>query len=142
MKIVFVSNFLNHHQIPLCEAIMDKVDKFYFIATNNGDNQGYQRTEIRDYLIDYNTDKVRAEREIMSADAVIFGACPDSLVELRMNENKLSFIYSERIFKKGVWHCLIPRNWKMLKKRYLSNKKKNLYVLGKTIKIIYGFTSG
>lgn len=129
MKIVFVSNFLNHHQIPLCEEIISKVDDFYFIATDNGGSQGYQKTETRDYLIDYKTEKSRAESEIMSADAVIFGAGPDSLVELRMRENKLSFIYSERIFKKGIWHCFIPRNFRMLRKRYLNHKDKNLYVL-------------
>ncbi len=129
MKIVFVSNFLNHHQVPLSEEILDKVDEFYFIATDNGNSQGYQKTENRDYLIDYSTDKLRAEKEIMSADAVIFGACPDDLVEMRMKENKLSFIYSERIFKKGFLRCLLPRNYRMLRKRYLSHKEKNLYVL-------------
>lgn len=129
MKIVFVSNFLNHHQIPICEEFVAMSDEFYFIATDNGSNQGYQITEARDYVIDYRVDKDRAEREIISADAVIFGACPDSLVELRMKENKLSFIYSERIFKKGILRCLIPRNFRMLKSRYLNHKDKNLYVL-------------
>ena len=129
MKIVFVSNFLNHHQIPFCEEIIKKCDEFYFIATDKDGNQGYQTTHDSYYLIDYNADTVRAENEILSADAVIFGACPDRLVELRMKENKLSFIYSERIFKKGVWRCLIPRNLQMLKQRYLNHKNKNLYVL-------------
>ena len=129
MKIVFVSNFLNHHQIPFCEELIKNVDEFYFVATNNGDNQGYQKSEARDYLIDYNVDKYRAEKEIMTADAVIFGACPDNLVTLRMKENKLSFVYSERIFKKGILRCLIPRNFKMLRQRYLNHKNKNLYVL-------------
>lgn len=129
MKIVFVSNFLNHHQIPICEEFLAKSDEFYFIATDNGSNQGYQITEVRSYVIDYRIDKNRAEKEIVSADAVIFGACPDSLVELRMKENKLSFIYSERIFKKGILRCLRPRNFRMLKSRYLNHKDKNLYVL-------------
>lgn len=129
MKIVFVSNFLNHHQIPFCEEMIKKVDEFYFIATDNGSSQGYQKTEIRDYLIDYNTDKVKCESEVLSADAVIFGACPDELVDLRMKENKLSFIYSERIFKKGILRCVIPKNYKMLRHRYLNHKHKNLYVL-------------
>ena len=129
MKIVFVSNFLNHHQIPICEEFVAKSDEFYFIATDNGDSQGYQKTEIRDYLIDYSIDKERSEKEILSADAVVFGSCPDELVELRMKDNKLSFIYSERIFKKGIWHCLIPKNIKMLRKRFLNHKNKNLYVL-------------
>lgn len=129
MKIVFVSNFLNHHQIPFCEESKARVDEFYFIATENGNEQGYQKSQNRDYVIDYNKYTDRAENEILSADAVIFGACPDKLVELRMRENKLSFVYSERIFKKGIWHCLIPKNMKMLRQRYLNHKDKNLYVL-------------
>ena len=109
--------------------MINNIDEFYFIATDNGSNQGYQTTHYSDYLIDYNMDTTRAEKEILSADAVMFGACPDSLVELRMKENKLSFIYSERIFKKGILRCLRPRNFRMLKSRYLNHKHKNLYVL-------------
>ncbi len=147
MKIVFVSNFLNHHQIPFCNEMAKKVDEFHFIATDNGSNQGYQTTQVRDYVIDYRVDKDRAEREIISADAVIFGACPDSLVEMRMKENRLSFIYSERIFKKGVWRCLVPKNLKMLKQRYLNHKNKNLYVLAASAFLpydlsIFGFDTG
>ncbi len=129
MKIVFVSNFLNHHQIPLCEELRAAVEEFYFIATDNGDSQGYQVSEKRDYLIDYQKDSIRAKNEIMSADAVVFGACPEQFVEWRMKENKLSFIYSERVFKKGMWHFLRPKNLNMLMRRYLNHKKKNLYVL-------------
>ena len=129
MKIVLVSNFLNHHQIPFCEHIKSIVDEFWFIATSNGDSQGYQISHTDDYVIDYSLEKVRAEAEILSADAVIFGACPDELVNSRIKENKLSFIYSERIFKKGIWRCLIPRNFKMLYDRFLRHKSKNLYVL-------------
>lgn len=129
MKIVFVSNFLNHHQIPFCDYIKSLVDEFWFIATENGGNQGYQISQTKDYVIDYCLEKERSEKEIISADAVIFGACPDMLVTLRMNENKLSFVYSERIFKKGVWRILIPKNIRMLKNRYLNHKTKNLYVL-------------
>lgn len=105
------------------------VDEFWFIATENGGNQGYQISQTKDYVIDYCLEKERSEKEIISADAVIFGACPDRLVTLRMNENKLSFVYSERIFKKGVWRILIPKNIRMLKNRYLNHKTNNLYVL-------------
>ena len=117
MKIVFVSNFLNHHQIPFCEAIKKYCDEFYFIATEKGKTTGYQVSQERDYVIDYSCDTLRAENEILSADAVIFGASPDSLVNLRMQENKLSFIYSERIFKKGVWHRFIPKTRKHIANR-------------------------
>ena len=87
MKIVFVSNFLNHHQIPFCEEIKTLCDEFYFIAMENGGVGGYQVSQEREYVIDYKVETKRAENEILSADAVIFGASPDSLVNLRMKEN-------------------------------------------------------
>lgn len=129
MKIIFVSNFLNHHQIPFCEHIKTVCDEFYFIAMENGGVGGYQISQQRDYVIDYATNKEKAEQEILSADAVIFGASPDSLVNLRMKENKLSFIYSERIFKKGTWRRFIPKTRKHIFNRYINHKDKNLYVL-------------
>lgn len=129
MKIVFVSNFLNHHQIPFCEEIKTLCKEFYFVATENGGVGGYQVSEKRDYVIDYANDKQKAETEIMTADAVIFGACPDYLVQKRMAENRLSFIYSERIFKKGTWRRFIPKTRRHIKSRYINYKDKNLYVL-------------
>ena len=35
MKIVFVSNFLSHHQIPLCEALQKKSSFFKFFVGEN-----------------------------------------------------------------------------------------------------------
>ena len=129
MKIVFVSNFLNHHQIPFCDHIKTLCDEFYFIAVENGGVSGYQISQQRDYVLDYTIDKEKSEKEILLADAVIFGASPDSLVNLRMKENKLSFIYSERIFKKGTWRRFIPKTRKHIFNRYINHKEKNLYVL-------------
>lgn len=129
MKIVLVSNFLNHHQIPFCEHIKTLCDEFCFVATENGGVGGYQVSQEREYVIDYATDKQKAEDEILTADAVIFGACPDCLVQKRMAENKLSFIYSERMFKKGTWRRFIPKNKKHVFNRYINFKDKNLFVL-------------
>ncbi len=128
MKIVFVSNFLNHHQIPLCEEIRKKVDEFYFIATDNGSNQGYQVSEESDYLIDLNKDTDMAEKEIMSADAVIFGACPTELLRKRILSGKLSFIFSERVWKKGTYRRFIPFIRKKVTDKFLN--KPNVYILG------------
>ena len=129
MKFVFVSSFLNHHQIPFCEEMIKKCDEFYFIATENGQSQGYQVSEHRDYLIDYKKDAEKAEKLIKNADVVILGACPDDLIELRMKENKLSFIYSERFFKKGIWRRFIPRTRKAIINKVCKHKDKNLFVL-------------
>ena len=48
------------------------MDVFYFVATDNAGSQGYQRSEIRDYLIDDKKDIVIAKKEIMSADYGVF----------------------------------------------------------------------
>ena len=36
MKIVFVSNFLNHHQLPLCKAFIENNIEFAIIKDNDG----------------------------------------------------------------------------------------------------------
>ncbi len=129
MKIVFVSNFLNHHQIPFCEEMQKHCDEFWFVAHEKNNNQGYQKSTDAEYVIDYVADKDLAERLILEADAVIFGACPNSLVDLRMKEDKLSFIYSERFLKKGEWRRFIPRTRKHIINRVVKHKGKKLYVL-------------
>lgn len=130
MNIVFVSNFLNHHQIPFCEKMIELCDNFNFIATQAGDSQGYQTTTDAPYVINYNSEnKNKVENMIINADAVIFGACPNELIELRMKENKLSFLYSERFLKKGLWRRFIPTTRKKIEDRIIKYKNKNMYVL-------------
>ena len=53
MKIVFVSNFLNHHQLSFCSAIKERCEGFSFIATENVTNIGYQRATEEDYVLHY-----------------------------------------------------------------------------------------
>lgn len=131
MKIVFVSNYLNHHQIPFCEAMIKKCDEFYFIATENQHFQGYQTKAEAPYVIHYFLDeeKENAEALICEADAVIFGSCPNELIAMRMQEDKLSFLYSERFFKKGTWRRFIPSTRKKVMERIGKYKNKNLYIL-------------
>lgn len=130
MNIVFVSNFLNHHQIPFCEKMIELCDNFNFIATQAGGRQGYQTTTDAPYVINYNSEnKNKVENMIESADAVIFGACPNELIDLRMRENKLSFLYSERFLKKGLWRRFIPTTRKKIKDRIVKYENKNMYVL-------------
>lgn len=129
MNIVFVSNFLNHHQIPLCDALKARSDSFWFIATENGGRQGFQLSQDRDYVIDYNLEKSRVDSLLLSADVVIFGGCPNGMIEMRMAENKLSFLFSERFFKKGVWRRFIPKTAKTVRERVAAYAGKNLYVL-------------
>lgn len=129
MNIVFVSNFLNHHQIPLCDALSARSDSFYFIATEHGSRQGYQSSQERSYVIDYSLEASRVNALLLSADVVVFGACPNEMIKMRMAENRLSFVFSERFFKKGVWRRFIPRTARAVRERVTAYAEKNMYVL-------------
>ena len=130
MHIIFVSNFLNHHQIPFCERMCNLCDEFNFIATEPGSVQGYQKTTAADYVLNYDDkNKSKIEELIKSVDVVIFGGCSNELIELRMSANKLSFLYSERFLKKGEWRRFIPTTYKKINDRILKYKNNNIYVL-------------
>lgn len=131
MNIVFVSNILNHHQVAFCEALKKRCKVFHFIATQDVENIGFQTSTDAEYVVKHyvKEEKLRAETLIMNADVVIFGNCPNYLIEKRMKENKLSFLFSERFFKKGVWRRFIPHTYKAIKDRIANYNDKNIYVL-------------
>ena len=50
MKIVFISNYLNHHQIPLCEAFIKIPNvEFTFIATQKVEEERCQLGWLTDF---------------------------------------------------------------------------------------------
>ena len=103
VNIVFVSNFLNHHQQDFCNNMLQQCERFVFIATDSVSGIGYQKKTDAAYLLPYYNEEFKSvcEKEICDADVVIFGGCPNNLIALRMRLHKLSFLYSERFFKKG-----------------------------------------
>lgn len=137
LMITFVSAYLNHHQLLLCEELRKYCDEFYYISTVAMPSErlslGYEDVDSKyDYVIrayDGSTDESRIEEILLASDAVIFGDCDNKYIEIRMRENKLSFLYSERFFKKGIWRRFIPQTRKKIHNRIVRFKDKNLYVL-------------
>lgn len=131
MNLIFVTNILNHHQYALCEAFKKHFEDFKLITTEKTQGIGYQTAKDADFVLHYENgvNKESIEKLICDADAVIFGACPNSLIEMRMRENKISFLYSERFFKKGTWRRFIPSTRKVLEDRIAKYRNKNMYVL-------------
>ncbi len=130
MKIVFVSGFLNNHLLPLCDELTKKCD-FSFVATQDWQTKGYNRSAIHcDYVLNYyeSGSKQRIERIVREADVGIFGGSSDSLLEIRKLTGKLSFIYTERLFKRGKWQILIPNTRAVYHMRFKKNNS-NVYVL-------------
>ena len=136
MKIAFFSNFLNHHQLPLCGAlyVTDGVE-FTFVACEkipeDRIKMGYEDMNTKyPFVLRAYEDSEAAEKVALEYDVVIFGACPTSYLALRMKENKLSFRFCERSLKKGTWRRFIPRTRKKIYEGYTKYKRKKLYILG------------
>ena len=114
MKILFLSNYFNHHQAPLCDALHTLTGgKFCFVETASMPREqrelGYPRLE-RDYLLSWENERNRVLEEVGNADVVIAGEAPQRLVRRRLLTGKLTFRYSERPLREGleVWKIL-PR---------------------------------
>lgn len=131
MTIAFVSNILNHHQMKLCEELKSRCDSFHFIATQEVSSLGYQKTIEASFVIHYyeSSQREKAEKIIEDADVVIYGACDSDIVKKRIEKNKLTFWYAERLFKKGTWRRYIPLTKQKYTKSILRFKEYNVFVL-------------
>lgn len=129
MKLVFVSNYLNHHQLELCEQFRENFSDFVFVATDMQAIQGYQLLINTDYVVDYQQNKELTSAIIREYDVVIFGSAVQELVDLRMQTKKLTFLYSERFYKRGTWRRFNPSTLKKLYNRIIKYKEYPFYVL-------------
>lgn len=138
MKVTFFSNFLNHHQLFLCNAFIEAVglDNFRFVATTPITNErvslGYENMNDKyDFVIRAYEGAVQyqfAEALAVDSDIAIFGQSAFSLCEKRLEKNKLSFLYIERQFKKGIISIFHPRVLSRVYK-FFKYRKRSLYIL-------------
>ena len=105
MNIVFLSNYFNHHQKPLADALNERCS-FYFISTEKITQErralGWGYNQEPEYVIRYDAEPERAEQLITNADAVIAGSAPEALLRRSIRKGKLVFRYSERPLKNGL----------------------------------------
>lgn len=138
MTITFFSNFLNLHQLPLCQEFIKIVgeENFRFVATNKISEErtalGYEdMNEMFPFVIkDYNQGEASEDSHnlALSSDIAIFTPTAFHYCEERLKENKICFLYIERQFKRGVISLAHPRVFK----RYFGYQKyrnKPLYIL-------------
>lgn len=120
-KFVFVSNYLNHHQIPFCNAMYELLSgSFVFIQTEPMEQERIQmgwkeQTDVL-YLKKYYEEPEYCGELIASARVVFFGGCDDErYVEPRLQAGKAVIRCSERLYKTGQWKFVSPRG---LRKKY------------------------
>ncbi|MGB4581283.1 MAG: glycosyltransferase family 4 protein [Coriobacteriia bacterium] len=138
MKVAFFSNFLSQHQLPLCEAMAARLgDGFTFVACEQIHQErvalGFEDMNaaypfvLRAYenAAAYGCARALARE----CDVLIVGSAPQEFADLHLSSDRLTFRYSERLFKKGTWrrHGLITH--RRLRDAFLKYRASNLYVL-------------
>lgn len=119
MRIVFLSNFINHHQIGVGEELFSLTDGSYrFIETEpmpeSFKKRGYPDYSSRDYVVQaWNGEENEryAKSLLMEAEVVVFGGVGKvfELVKNRIDAGLLTFEMGERWLKRGWINTLSPR---------------------------------
>ena len=136
MKVTFVSNYINHHQIPFCNAMYEKLGAEYcFIQTEPMEEERIRMGWADEfgslpYLRLYYEQEEKCKELIASSDVVLFGGVDDEkYIVDRLGAGKLTVRLSERIYKSGQWKAVSPRG---LRKKYIDHtqyRRKNVYLL-------------
>lgn len=121
MKIVFITNMMNHHQKPVADYLYSQFKgNYHFVTTmpipQKLLNAGYRNNDSCPYVIPLYEAQNRGivEQMVVDADVVIMGGThSESLIDLRIKTGKLLLFYSER------WHKRL-RSYLALPIRYLN----------------------
>lgn len=139
MNVIFVSNYINHHQLPVSRKLLELCQadggNYYFIQTEPMEEErvkmGWGETlQIPDFVLDEQKEPEKCRQLILDADVVIFGGSErEEIIEERLQSGKPLWRYSESIYKTGRWKFVSPRG---LKKKYHDHTrygKERVYML-------------
>lgn len=127
--IVFISNYFNHHQLPISKELYVLTNGNYrFIELekipSSFQKSGYPTCDKYPLLIQAwkSADNMeKAKQLVIDAHTVIYGNLNNySWIIERLNKNKLTFECGERWFKRGLLNLLSPR---LLKSQFLYHTK-------------------
>lgn len=135
MYITFVSNYINHHQIPFCKAMCAKEGvKFTFVQTEPMEAErvkmGWTVKDALSFVKYYYKEPQKCAELILKSDVVIFGGTDDeSYIKPRLKAGKPVIRCSERLYREAQWKAVSPRG---LVKKYLDHtryRKEKVYLL-------------
>ncbi len=139
MTAVFITTTFDHYLLSSCdEAYKQLGENFTFIATKPMPESmlklGFTDfSKERPYALNAFESEENMQKAIKlcdNADMVIIGAAPFSFVEKRLKEDKLTFCFSERLFKKGIKSLFKPKNAiDLYKKHTRFRNNENYYIL-------------
>lgn len=140
MKVLFISNFINHHQAPIADEMYQLLNgDFHFVETmpmpNHMSNIGYADLSSKEYVIkawESPSNLTYAKNLVVNSDVVLFAGGENlsyASIRAKSGDDKLTFDVSERWLKKGWINLLSPRLLKSLWYYYTLFDKKRFYKL-------------
>lgn len=136
MKITFISNYINHHQIPLSNEMYERLgENYHFIQTEPMEEERVKMgwgtgLEKIPYLLKYYEEKKYCDELLMTSDVVILGGIQDeSCIIPRLEKGLFTLRYSERIYKDAQWKCFSPRGLLRKYKEFIRFRNKPYYLL-------------
>lgn len=136
MTITFISNYINHHQIPFSNALYELLgEDYHFIQTQpmeaerlamGWSNQG----EALPYVLLLEEQEAECRRLILESDVLLAGwSGREDLVQERMLQGKLTVRITERIYREGQWKAISPKGLCSKYKEHIRFRNSNAYLL-------------
>lgn len=136
MTVTFISNYINHHQIPFSNACYELLgEEYHFIQTQPMEQErlsmGWSREgETLSYVLFLYENEEFCRKLIMESDVLLAGwSGREDLVEERLNAGKLTIRISERLYREGQWKMISPRGLFHKYKEHTRYRKKPAYLL-------------
>ncbi len=136
MTIAFVSNYINHHQIPFSNAMYAQLGEDYcFIQTEPMEEERRNMGWFLDgekipYVHCLYEEEDFCIRKIMESDCVLAGwSGREDLIEQRLNAGKLTFRVTERIYREGQWKAISPKGLYHKYKEHIRYRNSPAYLL-------------
>lgn len=116
MTLTFISNYINHHQIPFSNACFQLLGEgFHFIQTQPMEaerlSMGWSSEgEKLPYVSCLYEEEERCRKLVMESDVLLAGwSGREDLVQERLNTGRLTVRVSERLYREGQWKAVSPR---------------------------------
>lgn len=139
MKVVFITSTFDHYHLPCCEEAYKQLGSDFIFISTVPMPDSMKKLGFTDYgqLCPYvlnawenSSNMQKAKNLCNEADVVIIGAADKSFVAERLQKDKLTFCFTERLFKKGIKSLLKPKNAINLYRAHTKfRNNKNYYIL-------------
>lgn len=136
MTFTFVSNYINHHQIPLSEALYRELgERYTFIQTMPMEQERIDMgwgVDVRSlpYVQCLYGAEYECRKKIAESDVVLFGWTErEDLTASRLDTGKTTLRVSERIYREGQWKAVSPRGLRAKYQEHIKYRRQNVCML-------------